>query len=585
MNKLNSVYMRLICLASSAALALTLAGPFYTAQAQSKRTGNLNDPQEFESYIDPIFVERMEKSHIPGAVIIVVKDGKVFFSKGYGYANLERKSPVIPDRTIFRIGSITKVFTATAVMQLADKGKINLSDDVNKYLKDFKVESTYPRPVTFANLLTHTAGFEEINIGRKVWSQDKVIPLNEFLKSRLIRRRPPGEVISYSTYGVTLAGYLVEAISGTPFKEYLNKNIFQPLDMARTSMASVPPGLQQDLATGYAYSNGAYRPLGIEYFHTYPASDINSTATDMAHFMLSHLNGGRYGRARILSETATRKMHATQFRNDPRLVGFTYGFFESTRHGYQGIQHLGSMEGFHAMMYMWPKEKIGIFVACNREAAELQDVVLKAFMDRYLPAPKSGAPVPQSRPVDELERFAGTYKKYCPCTGPGLSTPPFEITVNADGTLSMWGGRWVQVEPLLFKLTNGQLDTGERLIAFKADSAGRITRITSGTVIYDRLPSNAQAPTIIKLDPQIYRAYTGQYELGPGQVITITVEGDKLMGGMNGQPKVDLSALSETRFIAKAADAEVRFIKDERGEVTHLVLLLNGQEMRAKKIK
>ncbi|MBA2338986.1 MAG: beta-lactamase family protein, partial [Pyrinomonadaceae bacterium] len=283
---------------------------------------------DLEALFDPVFAGQMAKLHIPGAVVAVVKDGKIIFTKGYGYADIEKKTPVVPDKTIFRIGSITKVFTAMAVMQLADRGKINLSDDVNKYLKDIKVPSTFPQPITFANLLTHTSGLDEISPGRRTNDESKIIPLGAFLKTGLVRQTPPGEVISYSTYNAALGGYLVEQITGTPFRQYLRQNIFELLRMNRTSITAVPQELKPDLATGYEYAENSYKKLPFQWFHTYPASDINSTATDMARFMMANLAGGALDGKRILSERATREMQRTQFRNHPRMSGWAYGFYE-----------------------------------------------------------------------------------------------------------------------------------------------------------------------------------------------------------------------------------------------------------------
>lgn len=305
---------------------------------------DLNDPKELDALFDPVFAAQMEKLHIPGAVIAVVKDGKILFSKGYGYADVVRKSPVVPDKTIFRIGSVTKVFTSTAVMQLAERGLVDLNADVNKYLRDVKVPETYPQPVTLANLLTHTSGLDEISPGRRTSSVEKVIPLGAFLKNRLVRRLPPGEIISYSTYNMALAGLLVEQVTGTPFKQYLGRNIFDPLGMKRTSITTLPPDLRADLATGYEYTEGAYRPLSFQWFHTYPASDINSTATDMARFMMAHLAGGIYGNKRILSEPSARQMQQTHFRNHPRLAGWDYGFYETRQNGRQLVEHGGSFQ-------------------------------------------------------------------------------------------------------------------------------------------------------------------------------------------------------------------------------------------------
>src|SRR5687768_12866954 len=170
-----------------------------SVQTQTRSTTGLGEKEPGE-ILDPIFAEQMEKLHIPGAVVVVVKDGRIIFTKGYGYADVEKKTPVIPEKTIFRIGSITKVFTATAVMQMVDRGRIKLADDVNQYLTGFKIPPTYPQPITFANLLTHTSGLDEISPGRRTDDESKVVPLGAFLKTRLVRIRPPGEVISYSTY-------------------------------------------------------------------------------------------------------------------------------------------------------------------------------------------------------------------------------------------------------------------------------------------------------------------------------------------------------------------------------------------------
>src|SRR4028118_204305 len=189
----NSIYVRLMCLLLLSALVLTQNQPLSKAQAQAIQTNNLTNPKELEAFLDPIFAEQMEKSHIPGAVVSVVKDGKIIFTKGYGVADIEKKTPVVPDQTIFRIGSITKVFTALAAVQQADRKKIKLTDDVNKYLTGAKVPNTFPQPITFHDLLTHSSGLDEISPGRHTKDENKVIPLGEFLKTRIVRRAPPGD--------------------------------------------------------------------------------------------------------------------------------------------------------------------------------------------------------------------------------------------------------------------------------------------------------------------------------------------------------------------------------------------------------
>src|SRR5262245_6005005 len=255
MNIKSRILLNLIALL----LLLALPASLSSVYCQRNPVNGPNDSQEFERFLDSIFAEQMEKQQIPGAVFVFVKDGKVFFSKGYGFANLERQQRVSPEQTLFRIGSISKVFTATAVVQLADRGSINLDTDVNRYLTRLKVPATYPQPVTAAQLITHTAGFDEIRPGTQGPNAESVMPLADFLRTRLVRIRPPGETIAYSTYGITLAGLIVEEVSKMPFESYLAQNIWQPLKMDRTSI-SVPAERTNNLAVGYDYVNGTNQP-------------------------------------------------------------------------------------------------------------------------------------------------------------------------------------------------------------------------------------------------------------------------------------------------------------------------------------
>jgi CubicO group peptidase (beta-lactamase class C family) len=242
--------IRLKC-RTSVCIALTLCwatGAFPLSRQKQKATSTRGptDAKELEQFLDKIFTAEMEKEHIPGAAFVFVKDGAVLFSKGYGFVDLERSKPVSTERTIFRIGSISKLFTATAVVQLADRRKLDLQNDVTRYLKKVKVPATYPQPITAAQLLSHTAGLDEIRPGTQAPNSEGVLPLADFLQTRLARIRAPGEVISYSTYGITLAGELIEEVSGMSFESYLQRNIWQPLGMDRTSI-SVPESEASDL--------------------------------------------------------------------------------------------------------------------------------------------------------------------------------------------------------------------------------------------------------------------------------------------------------------------------------------------------
>ncbi|HCF26353.1 MAG TPA: hypothetical protein DEV81_03885 [Cyanobacteria bacterium UBA11049] len=195
----------------------------------------LTNPQELEAFLDRFFTARMPRLHIPSAAFVLVKDGKTFFSKNYGYADLEKKILVDPE-TLFGVGSVTKLLTATAVMQLVEQGKLSLNQDVNKYLQQVQVDKNYPTPVTVADLLTHTSGFDEHFIGTGAKTAAQVMPLKDYVAKQMPARViPPKQVICYSNYGMVLAGYLVELVSGVPFTQYVDENIFQPLGMAHSS--------------------------------------------------------------------------------------------------------------------------------------------------------------------------------------------------------------------------------------------------------------------------------------------------------------------------------------------------------------
>ncbi|HWP45463.1 MAG TPA: serine hydrolase domain-containing protein [Blastocatellia bacterium] len=462
-------------------------GPPNTA-AQKRSTLRI-DAAELQSFVDSIFAEEMEKEHLPGAVFVLVKDRKVALSKGYGYANLEKKTPVKPDKTIFRIGSITKALTAMAVMQLADRGLIDIRADVNKYLADPKVPNRYGEPVRAWHLLSHTAGFDQIGRNRQVINPEARKSLGEFLDGQLIRIRPPGQVSCYDTYGITLAGHLVERVSGLSYSEYMKKHVFDPLGMTRTNVETPEP-LKADLATGYGYREGKYLPQRYEYYVTTPASSIDSTALDMAQFMIAILGDGEAGKGRLFSARMARQIKRKQFSNHPDFPGFAHGFWEDFRNGQRAIHHGGAMLGFLTEMYLLPDHNLGFFVAYNRDEeagggpAPLRDILVSKLMDRWFPPAKEVTAKRTPLPID-TEPFAGTYSHNLYChtcyEGEGWGRSIFPVKAAGKGILEMWNRRWMAVAPLVFEEENGS-----RRIAFRKDSAGRIVYMFSGHDAFER---------------------------------------------------------------------------------------------------
>jgi CubicO group peptidase (beta-lactamase class C family) len=461
----------------------TRSGPTSNANA-----GALIDSAELARFIDPLIAGQMAKENIPGAVFLLVQNGKVLYQRGYGFANVARRQQVDPETTIWRIGSISKVFTATAVVQLADRGRYRLGDDVNRYLARIKVPATFPQPVTFEHLLTHTAGFDEIRPGTRAETAAGLLPLGDFLANKLVRLRPPGRTISYSTYGMTLGGYLVEQVSGMDFESYLKRNIWAPLGMTRTNIV-VPDSLRGDLAQGYEYDAGANKLADWEWYHTTPASSINATAADMGRFMIAHLQDGRYAGTRILSESAARDMHRQHATSHPKLAGFAYGFQEAFTNGERLLEHGGNVEGFSAQLTLIPTRGIGFFIASQHEPARLHDVVRSALLDRYFPAKKSETPpVPIPGYRERAPHFAGTYElnQFCHSCGPGRREyARIEVKSNPDGTISITGNPkpFIEVEPLFFQRTDGIGGA-----AFREDASGRVTLLAGDSwIVFERI--------------------------------------------------------------------------------------------------
>jgi CubicO group peptidase (beta-lactamase class C family) len=267
------------------------------------------DPAELEGFLDRAISTQLDAEHLRGATVAVVRDGRLLLAKGYGFADEAGRTPVVADQTLFRIGSVTKLFTATAVMQLVEQGQLDLRADVNTYLRGFRIPATHPQPITLAHLLTHTAGFEERATIMPA-SSAELWPLGQHLANRQPARvRPPGELASYSNYGMALAGHIVAEVSGVPFERYIEERILRPLEMRRSSVQQPPPPeLDSLLSGGFMSVGGAFQPRPFEYVQDAPAGAVSATATDMANFMLAHLQHGRFGQQRILQDATAQEM-------------------------------------------------------------------------------------------------------------------------------------------------------------------------------------------------------------------------------------------------------------------------------------
>jgi CubicO group peptidase (beta-lactamase class C family) len=480
-----------------AALALALPGAGVAAAQTGAAAPAAKDPGdavELEAFLDELMARDMEEQHIAGAVVAVVKDGELVLAKGYGYADLEKGIPVDAAETGFLIGSVTKLFTWTAVMQLVEQGRLDLDADVNSYL-DFRIPDTYPQAITLRHLLTHTPGFEESFFEVLARDSADLRPAGEWLASHIPARvRPPGEVAAYSNYGTALAGYIVARQSGEAYGDYIQKHIFDPLGMVHsTAQTTIPPHLRAGATVGYTYVDGALQPFGdyLGQGAMVPAGGILASATDMARFMIAHLQGGRYGDANtagvhILREETARQMQQTLYTPDSRLLGTAYGFFDFSDNGQRALGHGGESYPIQSLLLLLPGEKLGIFVSYNSEGGgnltNQHFGFQRAFFDHYYPAPPVEPVAPPADFAERAGRFSGSYRvtrnAYTTFEKTAGLMTEFKVADGGDGTLllSTPYGDWrlVEVGPLYFRMTDAPYG-----FAFREDAQGRITHLFS----------------------------------------------------------------------------------------------------------
>jgi len=439
---------------------------------------------DVEAFLDGIVPLQLKQDDLAGATIAVVKDGKVLFARGYGYADVKQKRPVSAEQTLFRPGSVSKLFTWTAVMQLFERGMLDLDRDVNDYL-DFKIPDAFGKPITLKNLLTHTPGFEE-QIKDLFSAEGAPPPLGQYLKTHLPRRIfPPATIPAYSNYGTALAGYIVERVSGRPFNQYVEENIFNPLGMTRSTFVQpLPATLTGQMSNGYRL--GSDEPKEFEVVNVPPAGSLSSTASDMARFIIAHLQDGKFGDVRLLKPQTARLMHSRLFALDDAANAMAYGFYEESRNGHRIIGHAGDTQYFHTDLHLILDAGVGFFISYNslgRGGISPRTVLWEAFLDRYFPYAQPSEPTLVSAAQD-ANTVSGKYMLSRRSASSFLKTASLvgQLTVSAveNGSIEVAElpasngrpKRWREVAPMTFLEENGW----DKLI-FKPDANGRMQMI------------------------------------------------------------------------------------------------------------
>ena len=439
---------------------------------------------DVEAFLDGVVPLQLDREDIAGATVAIVKDGKLLFAKGYGFSDVAAKKPVSPEETMFRPGSVSKLFTWTSVMQLVEQGKLDLDKDVNEYI-DFKIPGAFGKPITLKNLLTHTPGFEE-QVKDLITNKVETPNLGNYLKTHIPARIfPPGTVPAYSNYGAALAGYIVERVSGEPFDQYVQNHIFKPLGMTHSTFDQpLPEGFAPNMSNGYKI--GSEKPEPFETVTPAPAGSLSSSAVDMAQFMLAHLQNGKYGDTQILKPETAQLMHSRLFGLDPAANAMAYGFYEEERNGQRIIGHAGDTECFHSDLHLMLDRGIGFFISYNsagRGQVTPRTILWERFLDRYFPFTPQAATAPENVKQD-VAAVSGTYEvsrrsessffKTFSLLGETKVSPGENDTIQVDSLLAPNGKpkSWQEIAPMHFREVDGQ-----DLLVFKPDESGRMQLI------------------------------------------------------------------------------------------------------------
>ena len=452
---------------------------------------SLDDPAVVEAFIDGLVKPLMKNNNSPSGTVAIARNGELIFAKGYGFQDIGKQIPVDPYQTLFRPGSVSKLFTWVSVMQLVEAGQLDLDADVNEYLDTFKIKDTFERPVTLRDIMTHSPGFEDGGMGYLIIEDPaRVIPLRDAMERyQPMRVNPPGAQTAYSNYGTALAGLIISNISGLPFSDYIQQNIFDPLGMKNSSFVEpLPEHLAKNMAVSYAVEAGSHIEKPFEIITNFaPAGAQSATSTDMVRFAEAMRNGGELNGQRILRQETVDEMLTRNFSHDDRLMGMALGFYEEDYSGVRVVGHGGDTSWFHSFLGIDQEHELTFFVSFGGPGGSaVRSSFTTAFYRQFFPK-NEAPPVPPEDFSDRAARYAGTYgfwrsnfsriEKALGLAG-GLQVVP-----TADNTLMIGmagkAKQYAEIEDNLFR----EMDPGisivpgisPRLVAFQENAKGDIT--------------------------------------------------------------------------------------------------------------
>ncbi|WP_190246210.1 serine hydrolase [Gelidibacter gilvus] len=526
--------------------------------------------QDFKNEVDD-YLKSEYPVNGPGVSFLVSKDGQPIYQKAFGMANLELNVPMTPNN-VFEIGSMTKQFTAVSILILAEQGKLNLEDEITKYMPDYPTQG---KKITIRHLLNHTSGIKSYTGMPNFKTRAKIDmtpkELIEVFKNESMDFEP-GDQYKYNNSGYVLLGYIIEIISGDTYAKFLENNIFKPLKMNATN-----PGSKKDIiinrASGYSeiengYENAEYLSLTIPY----SAGSILSTTGDLLKWQNALTN-----HTLIKSDSYEMAIHGSTL-NDGTHIPYGFGLEEGNINGSPSIHHGGGIFGYTSMGIFLPQENIFVTGLTNCDCKNISKLTAKIasiVIGKPFPDKKDAIKLSES----ELKKWIGTYK--------------FEndvirfITLEGDQLYSQREGR---PKFKLYPLTPSHyiFEDGTQSYTFSDNNGVKeINFITDGNaypgIITDRIPPTVKVETT--LPPMALEQYVGKYGLAPTMVLEITTKENRIFGQLTGQPSFEMFAEKPDVFFLKVVDAQLVFNRNEKDKIIDLILFQNGREIPGKKIE
>ncbi|MFB9328928.1 serine hydrolase [Paenibacillus aurantiacus] len=496
---LSSIVAVTLLIVPAGAYAQAHSSPSAIAAAAAASPATAVNAQEVQAFADAYFARPEVQANLAGALVVVVKGNDVLINQGYGYADIAAKRKIDPDQTLFRMASISKVVTATAVMQLEEQGKIDLTKDISAYMPDIRIPNRTGTPVTAEHLLTHTAGFDYTDVYRiPPDHQGTEVSIDELIRANLPSVvRKPGEAYRYDNLGYTMLGSIVQHAAKQPFEDYIQQRLFDPLQMKHATFRMDEQVLAH-AATGYQADMKPLEPYPIMPTIA-PGGGMFATGSDMVNFIKAHLNEGQFGGTRILKEDTSKLMHQQHYELAPGVPIMAYGFesfFHRSHNGQYVIGKGGDLEGYHSWLWLMPEQNVGGLIVVNSDASiGIRQQFFDAFMDHFYPDQPRSQPQPDTAlPADQLAAFEGTYRS--------LRAPILALKVTAvNGKLQVSDSSGTHklraISPPLFEDDNGSP------AAFKTDAEGNVAYIyySSPDSMYEKVEEAAPYSDVSEESP------------------------------------------------------------------------------------